>query len=98
MSCTGLSDENNVFGVSFSFNSFSDNNVYLQVSQLEGVYSLQDPHFWTLCSKHFVGSIRLLISPSADGSAILGQTHAIFNQVAMIFTLLTVKPIAHLTM
>eukprot|EP00794_Sanderia_malayensis_P008180 gene8180-9057_t len=56
---------------------------YQRVSQLDGVYSLQDPHFWTLCSKHYVGSIRLLISPAADNSSILGQTHAIFGELGV---------------
>jgi len=56
---------------------------YQRVSQIEGVYSLQDPHFWTLCSNHFVGTVRVLISPSADPSIILGQTHSIFNQLGV---------------
>ena len=34
------------------------------------------------CSKHFVGTVRVLVSPSADSSIILGQTHSIFNQVS----------------
>jgi len=56
---------------------------YQRVSQLDGVYSVQDPHFWTLCSKNFVGTLRLLISPDADASSVLSQTHGIFNQIGV---------------
>ncbi|XP_057298833.1 zinc transporter 7-like [Hydractinia symbiolongicarpus] len=56
---------------------------YQRVSQIEGVYSVQDPHFWTLCSKNYVGNIRLLIAPQADASSILSQTHGIFNQIGV---------------
>lgn len=35
-------------------------------------------------SKNFVGNIRLLVSPQADASTILSQTHGIFNQVRFI--------------
>lgn len=56
---------------------------YQRVGQLEGVHSVQDPRFWTLCSKNFVGNIRLLVSPQADSSLILSQTHGIFNQIGV---------------
>jgi len=56
---------------------------YQKVSQIEGVFSVQDPHFWTLCSKNYCGSLRLLISPQGDASTILNQTHGIFNQLGV---------------
>lgn len=56
---------------------------YQRISQLDGVYSVQDPHFWTLCSKNYIGNLRLLIAPQADASAILSQTHGIFNQLGV---------------
>lgn len=56
---------------------------YQRVSQIDGVYSVQDPHFWTLCSKNFVGNIRLLVAPQADAEAVLSQTHGIFNQIGV---------------
>lgn len=56
---------------------------YQRVCQLEGVVSVQDPHFWTLCSKNFVGSIRVLVSPQADASNVLSQTHGLFNQIGV---------------
>jgi zinc transporter 5/7 len=56
---------------------------YQRVCQLDGVNSVQDPHFWTLCSKNFVGSMRVLVTPQADASVVLSQTHGIFNQIGV---------------
>lgn len=56
-------------------------NLMLQVGQLEGVYSVQEPHFWTLCSDVYVGSIKVEVSPKADAKYITSQTHGIFTQV-----------------
>jgi len=56
---------------------------YQRVCQLDGVNSVQDPHFWTLCSKNFVGSMRVLVTPTADASVVLSQTHGIFNQIGV---------------
>lgn len=57
--------------------------VCLQVQQLQGVYNLQEPHFWTLCTDVYIGTLKLLIAPDADGKWILSQTHNIFTQVVM---------------
>ena len=51
------------------------------MSQLEGVYAVQEPHFWTLCSDVYVGSIKVEVSPKADARYITSQTHNIFTQV-----------------
>lgn len=56
---------------------------YQRVCQLDGVNSVQDPHFWTLCSKNFVGTMRVLVTPQADASVVLSQTHGIFNQIGV---------------
>lgn len=53
-----------------------------QVSQLEGVYSVQEPHFWTLCSEVYIGTIKLETAMNADTRYILSQTHNIFTQVS----------------
>ncbi|XP_065834526.1 zinc transporter 7-like [Oscarella lobularis] len=41
---------------------------YRQVMQIKGVYGLHEPHFWTLCTDYYVGTLRiqldLLISSS----------------------------------
>lgn len=56
---------------------------YQRVSQLEGVYSVQEPHFWTLCSEVYIGTIKLEVSAKADAKYILSQTHSIFLQVGV---------------
>ncbi|XP_030062752.1 zinc transporter 7 [Microcaecilia unicolor] len=56
---------------------------YQRVQQLQGVYSLHDPHFWTLCSDVYIGTLKLLVAPDADSRWILSQTHNIFTQVGV---------------
>uniref|UniRef100_A0A8C6Z4X7 Zinc transporter n=1 Tax=Nothoprocta perdicaria TaxID=30464 RepID=A0A8C6Z4X7_NOTPE len=45
---------------------------------------LHDPHFWTLCTDVYIGTLKLLIAPDADARWILSQTHNIFTQVCLI--------------
>ncbi|XP_041358686.1 zinc transporter 7-like [Gigantopelta aegis] len=56
---------------------------YQRVSQLEGVYSVQDPHFWTLSSEVFVGAVKVEVANNADTRYILSQTHNIFTQAGV---------------
>lgn len=56
---------------------------YQRVQQLQGVYSLQEQHFWTLCSDVYVGTLKLVVAPDADARWILSQTHNIFTQVGV---------------
>ena len=56
---------------------------YQKVRQLEGVYSVQDPHFWTLCPNVFVGGLKLEVSPKADAKYIQHHTHLIFTAVGV---------------
>ncbi|XP_024278784.1 zinc transporter 7 [Oncorhynchus tshawytscha] len=56
---------------------------YQRVQQLQGVYNLQEPHFWTLCTDVYIGTLKLLIAPDADGKWILSQTHNIFTQAGI---------------
>ena len=51
------------------------------MQQLQGVYNLQEPHFWTLCTDVYIGTLKLLVAPDADTRWILSQTHHIFTQV-----------------
>ncbi|XP_071073318.1 zinc transporter 7 isoform X2 [Dasypus novemcinctus] len=55
---------------------------YQRVQQLQGVYNLQEQHFWTLCSEVYVGTLKLVVAPDADARWILSQTHNIFTQEA----------------
>lgn len=56
---------------------------YNKVMQLAGVYSVQEPHFWTLCSNTYVGGIKLEVSKSADHKYIIRHTHMIFADVGI---------------
>ncbi|XP_006009977.1 zinc transporter 7 isoform X1 [Latimeria chalumnae] len=56
---------------------------YQRVQHLQGVYSLQDPHFWTLCTDVYIGTLKLLIAPDANAKWILSQTHNIFTQAGV---------------
>ncbi|EEB14912.1 Metal tolerance protein C2, putative [Pediculus humanus corporis] len=56
---------------------------YNKVMQLAGVYSVQEPHFWTLCSNTYVGGIKLEVSKSADHKYIIRHTHMIFAEIGI---------------
>ncbi|MED6282654.1 hypothetical protein CHARACLAT_000806 [Characodon lateralis] len=56
---------------------------YQRVQQLQGVYNLQEPHFWTLCTDVYIGTLKLLVAPDADSRWILSQTHNIFTQAGV---------------
>lgn len=56
---------------------------YQRVTQLEGVYSVQEPRFWTLCSNVYIGTLKLEVSPAADARYLLSHTHNIFTQVGV---------------
>ncbi|BFZ16583.1 hypothetical protein BsWGS_19622 [Bradybaena similaris] len=56
---------------------------YDKVSQIEGVYSIQQPHFWTLCTDHYVGTLKLEVDARADSQQIIDQTLIIFYEVGV---------------
>lgn len=56
---------------------------YQRVQHLQGVYSLQEQHFWTLCSDVYVGTLKVVVAPDADTRWILSQTHNIFTQAGV---------------
>lgn len=56
---------------------------YQKVMQLAGVYSIQEPHFWTLSSGVFVGALKLEVSKAADPKYVLSHTHMIFTSVGV---------------
>nr|XP_039258310.1 zinc transporter 7-like isoform X1 [Styela clava] len=56
---------------------------YQKVMQLEGVYRINEPHFWTLCSEVFVGTIKIQIAPNANPRYIMSQAHSIFAQIGV---------------
>lgn len=56
---------------------------YQKVMQLVGVYSIQEPRFWTLNSKKYIGSIQLEVSRDVDCGYIITHTRNIFTSVGV---------------
>lgn len=56
---------------------------YQKVISLAGVYSVQEPHFWTLCSNVFVGAIKLEVSKNVDPKYVVQHTQMIFASVGV---------------
>ncbi|XP_014611764.1 PREDICTED: zinc transporter 7 [Polistes canadensis] len=52
---------------------------YNKVTQLAGVYSVQEPHFWTLCSDVYVGCIKLEVARTVDPKYVVAHTQMIFQ-------------------
>lgn len=51
---------------------------YQKVVSLQGVYSVQEPHFWTLCSDIYVGALKLEVSKNVDPKYVVSHTQMIF--------------------
>lgn len=56
---------------------------YQKVTGLAGVYSVQDPHFWTLCSDVYVGAIKLEVSKNVDPVYVVTHTRMIFESIGV---------------
>ncbi|KAF2355311.1 Cation efflux protein, partial [Trinorchestia longiramus] len=56
---------------------------YQRVRMLPGVFSVQEQHFWTLCTDHVVGNIKLEVSSASDARYIVQQTTHIFKSVGV---------------
>ncbi|XP_066142376.1 zinc transporter 7 [Euwallacea fornicatus] len=56
---------------------------YQKVISLAGVYSVQEPHFWTLCSNVYVGAIKLEVSKNVDPKYVVQHTQMIFASVGV---------------
>jgi len=47
---------------------------YQKVTGLAGVYAVQEPHFWTLCSDVYVGALKLEVSKNVDPKYVVTHT------------------------
>lgn len=56
---------------------------YQKVVSLAGVYSVQEPHFWTLCSDVYVGGLKLEVSKNVDAKYVVSHTQMIFASVGV---------------
>lgn len=55
-----------------------------RVASLPGVLSVQEPHFWTLCSNHYVGNLKLEVAAHVtDPRYILSATKSIFQSAGI---------------
>lgn len=52
---------------------------YNKVTQMPGVYSVQEPHFWTLCSDVYIGCLKLEVARGVDPKFVVMNTHKIFQ-------------------
>ncbi|XP_066595167.1 zinc transporter 7 [Prorops nasuta] len=52
---------------------------YNKVKQLAGVYSVQEQHFWTLCSDVYVGCMKLEVARTVDAKYVVAHTQMIFQ-------------------
>lgn len=57
--------------------------LYEQVYEMEGVLQVHDPHFWTLCSGSYMGSLRLEVLPNTDTARIVAGVRSILKQVGI---------------
>lgn len=56
---------------------------YQKVTGLAGVYSVQEPHFWTLCSDVYVGAIKLEVSKNVDPKYVVTHAKLIFESIGV---------------
>ncbi|XP_032672225.1 zinc transporter 7 [Odontomachus brunneus] len=52
---------------------------YNKVTQMPGVYGVQEPHFWTLCSDVYVGCLKLEVAREVDPKSVVMNTQKIFQ-------------------
>lgn len=56
---------------------------YQKVTGLAGVYGVQEPHFWTLCSDVHIGAIKLEVSKNVDPTYVTSHTRMIFESIGV---------------
>lgn len=56
---------------------------YQKVTGLAGVYSVQEPHFWTLCSNVYIGALKLEVSKNVDPKYVVTHTRMIFEAIGV---------------
>lgn len=56
---------------------------YQQLVRLEGVRSVQEPHFWTLCTDKYIGALKLELMPEADARYVTHRSQQIFQAIGV---------------
>ena len=65
------------------YNATNIGILLLQVTSLEGVVGVQEPHFWTLCTNYYCGGIKLEVSKDCDPKYVISHTQHIFRSVGV---------------
>lgn len=56
---------------------------YQRVMQLEGVLSVQQVHFWTLCTETYVGTMKVEVNQRADPKLVQSHVHSIYSSIGI---------------
>jgi zinc transporter 5/7 len=56
---------------------------YHRITSIEGVYSIHEAHFWTLCTDKYVGSLRIEVSRTADYGYVQSAVRSIFTAIGV---------------
>lgn len=51
--------------------------------QLEGVLSVQQVHFWTLCTETYVGTMKVEVNQRADPKLVQSHVHSIYSSIGI---------------
>lgn len=51
--------------------------------QMEEVYNVHEPHFWTLCSGEYIGNLKVEVSQKADAKSITSHIQSMFKQIGV---------------
>lgn len=57
----------------------SHTHTHMQIYEQEGVIQVHNPHFWTLCSGEYMGTLRLEIVNIADSGRLVAATRGILK-------------------
>lgn len=55
----------------------------VQIYEQEEVLQIHDPHFWTLCTGTYMGTLRLEVIGQADASRLVAMARSILQQVGV---------------
>ena len=64
-------------------NKISFFNCLNKIQQIQGVLSVQSPHFWTLSSEKFVGGIKIEVSFNCDPRYVSMTTRSLLNKIGI---------------
>lgn len=56
---------------------------YNKVMQLDGVQGVQETRFWTLCTKYYIGGVKLEVSTECDAKYVVSHTQMIFRSIGV---------------